>query len=143
MSLTNYPPVMTTEVKTDSWTAPFWWKASEQTFVVATCKSCGKMRMPPGPFCPKCLDQRIEWTPLSGLGVIYSYTIVRRAITPEMKAHVPYVPAVVTLQGAQDLRLVGAVVESPIENISIDASVEVIWRSGAGGQLVPYFKLLG
>ncbi len=133
---------MATDVKTDYWTAPFWSNASEKALVVAACKACGKMRMPPGPFCPECLVQDIEWRRLSGRGVIYSYTVVRRAITPEMKDHVPYVPAVVTLQGAQGLRLVGAIVESPIENISIDASVEVIWRSGAGGQLVPYFKLL-
>lgn len=142
MSIANYPPVVTSEVKTDRWTEPFWAAASRRELVVAACNSCGHVRMPPGPYCPVCLEQGIEWKPVSGRGVIFSFTVVRRPIIPEMKDYVPYVPAVVTLDGGQGSRLVGAVVESAIERICIDAPVEVVWCPGGGGQLVPQFRLL-
>ena len=141
MTIANYPPVISQEVLTDRWTEPFWANAREGRLVIASCASCGTMRMPPGPFCPACLSQEIEWKTLTGKGTIYSYTVVRRSIIPGMENSIPYVPAVVTLEGAGGFRLVSAVIESPIEDIRIDAAVDLVWSSGAGKQPLPYFRL--
>ena len=141
MTIAKYPPVIKHEVVTDRWTEPFWANAREGRLVIAACGACGTMRMPPGPYCPVCLSQEIEWKTLSGRGTIYSYTVVRRSIISGMEDSIPYVPAVVTLDGADGNRLVSAMVESAIEDIRIDAPVEIVWSTGAGKQPVPYFRL--
>lgn len=142
MTIAKYPPAISQEVVTDRWTEPFWAHAREGRLVIATCGACRTMRMPPGPYCPVCRSQDIEWRTLSGQGTVYSYTVVRRSIIAGMEDSIPYVPAVVTLEGANGNRLVSAVVKSPIEDIRIDAPVALVWSNGPGGQPVPYFRLL-
>ena len=69
--------------------------------------------MPPTPFCPICHSQVLLWEPLSGRGAVFSYTIVAHAILPEMQSHLPYVPAVISLEGADGVRLISNVVDVP------------------------------
>lgn len=98
--------------------------------------------MPPSPFCPECHSQDILWVELSGKGTVYSYTVVWRAISPEMHDSVPYVPAVIALLDADGVRLISNIVGAPIDAIRIDAAVQVVWREGPTGHTVPQFRLL-
>ena len=99
--------------------------------------------MPPSPFCPECLSQRIDWPSLSGEGTVFSYTVVRRAITPEMEGALPYVPALVDLDGAAGARLITTIVDVPVEAIRIGARVRVVWIERADGVVIPCFTLTG
>lgn len=129
------------ELVTDRWTEPFWRAAGERRLVAARCASCGRFRMPPTPFCPACLSQEIEWPTLSGHGRIYSFTVVARAIFPEMEECIPYVPALVELPDAQGIRLITNIVDVPISEITVGAGVEVVWDERADGIVVPRFTL--
>lgn len=128
-------------IATDRWTAPFWSAARDGRLVVCACARCGTQRMPPGPFCPRCASQEIDWRPLPGTGRVYSYTIVRRAVTPAMEGHLPYAPAVIALDGADGVRLVSAVVDTPVAALAIDAPVALVWHRLASGDAVPYFRV--
>ena len=85
-------------------TQPFWDGTAQHRLLLARCADCGHARMPPTPLCPCCQSQRIAWDDLSGRGEVYAYTIVERAILPDMDAHLPYVPAVITLDGGGGTR---------------------------------------
>jgi len=61
-------PAITTEAK------PFWDGAAQNKLVMQLCKDCGAWVWTPRPLCNECGSERIEWTPMSGKGEIYSFT---------------------------------------------------------------------
>jgi uncharacterized OB-fold protein len=129
-------------LSTDRWTAPFWQAAAEHRLTAPQCTDCGAFRMPPTPFCPECLSQRIDWPALIGLGTVFSYTVVRKAITREMEGALPYVPALIDLDGAPGARLITNIVGVPVDAIHIGARVRVVWHDRADGITVPRFTLV-
>ena len=125
----------------DRSTAPFWEAARERRLVVCECATCHALRMPPGPFCPNCQSQSVQWRGVPGTGSVYSYTIVRRALTPESAKGIPYAPAVIALDDAPGIRLVSAVVGCAPEKVGIDARVRPLWHALPDGHVVAYFTL--
>lgn len=140
MRTVRRPPPELFKLAVNAWTAPFWEAARRHQLVAACCADCGRFRMPPTPFCPHCQSQRVEWRALPGSGTLYSYTVVERAILPGMEAHLPYVPAIVSLDGAQDARLITNLVELAIEDIRIGMPLKVVWDAQPDGSaVVPRF----
>lgn len=135
------PPAQLFRLVVDQWTQPFWDACREHRLVFPRCADCAIMRFPPGPFCPGCQSQRVEWTDLPGTGVIYSYTVVLRSITPEMDDSIPYAPAVIELDGAEGQRLISCVVDARLDRIRVGALVRVGWEDRSDGVTVPRFVL--
>ena len=71
-------------------TAPFWEAAAKGKLLVKRCTACGRAHHYPRPLCPFCGSDRTELRDSAGRGVVYSFSVMRRA-TP------PYVIAYVTL----------------------------------------------
>ena len=111
----------------DPWTEPFWQAASEHHLVAPKCTNCGEFRMPPAPFCWKCRHQDVEWIELSGRGTVYTFIIARRALIPQLEPAMPNVVAVVELDDAPGVRLVGNVLAIDPEAVFIGMPVEVAW----------------
>src|SRR5262249_24497474 len=80
------------------WQMPFWDSLRERSAVVQKCDECGTFVFIPKERCPKCLSSRMTWTPISGRGEVYTYTVVHRAPTPAYQAEAPYVIAHVTME---------------------------------------------
>jgi uncharacterized OB-fold protein len=133
-------PASLAEIHADQWSAPFWAAAREHRLVCARCASCGTFRMPPSPFCPVCRSQGLEWVDLPGTGTVYTFTVVRHAVLPIVREHVPYVIAVVELDGAPGARLLGNVVGLVPEEISVGLTVRVVWDDTEGGATIPRFE---
>lgn len=134
------PPDSLFAIVSDAWTAPFWEAASQGKLTVCRCGNCGQFRMPPTPFCSNCRSQEIDWTTLPGTGTLYTYTVVERAIMPEMEDCIPYVPAVVELDGAPGIRLITNIVDSALDDIVAGARVGVLFDKVEGGA-VPRFRI--
>lgn len=77
---------------------PFWAAVAEGRLELQRCGRCGGYRFFPGPVCPVCLEPGGEWTPVSGRGRLYSFTVVHRAPGPTFAAEVPYMIALVDLE---------------------------------------------
>lgn len=127
------------QLTTDQWTKPFWDAAAQHRLVAPRCRQCGTFRMPPTPFCPVCLSQELDWPELSGRGTLYSYTIVNRAIIPEMEGSLPYVPALVELPDAGGMRLITNVIGVTIGSLKVGAALKVVWNDRSDGFTVPCF----
>lgn len=141
--ITKTPPAALFTLVVDQWTEPFWDACREHRLVVARCADCGVPRVPPGPFCPSCRSQRIDWQELPGTGVVYSYTIVSRSLTPEMDDSIPYAPAVIDLDGADGKRLISCIVDAPLASLRVGARVQVCWEDRSDDVSVPRFVLDG
>lgn len=126
----------------DQWTGPYWAAAREHRLVCAQCAVCGQFRMPPSPFCPGCRSQELFWTELPGTGSVYSFTVVRHSPVPELSSSVPYVIAVVALDGAPGARLITNIVSCDPDTVEIDQRVKVVWDDLNAGLVVPRFSPL-
>jgi uncharacterized OB-fold protein len=135
------PPPELFRFAEDAWTKPFWDAAREHRLTACRCGACGRFRMPPTPFCPTCRSQDVEWPTLSGRGVIYTFTVVQRAVVPAMAAHIPYVPAVIELEGADGVRLISNIVDAPLAAIEVGAPVRAVWEDRDDGATLVRFKL--
>lgn len=115
----------------DPTTAPFWAAARRHEFVAQSCRACGSWQHYARPFCLRCDSAEVEWSPIGGGGTIYSQTIVRVQIRPDLTP--PYVVAIVELD--EGPRLV-----TNIEGESaIGDHVTLAWRDPEEGPPLPIF----
>jgi uncharacterized OB-fold protein len=121
-------------------TLPWWEAAAQHRLVVQTCDACGLHRHPPGPMCPRCHGVAHRWQELSGRGAVYSYTIVHQAFLPALAPHVPYVVAVLELDGAPGVRFISNLVDVAPEAVQVGLRVEVAWEDMRPGYAVPRFR---
>ena len=70
--------------------APFWQGCREHRLLLPTCTACGKPHLPPGPVCPFCFADAIQWKQASGRGRISTWTMVHKAWFPAFAAEKPY-----------------------------------------------------
>ena len=63
-------------------TKPFFDAAAEGRFLVKRCQACGEAHWYPRTICPNCHSDRTVWEESKGEGVVYTYSIMRRASTP-------------------------------------------------------------
>ena len=120
------------------------------------CKACTLMRYPPGPACPWCSGNAFEWTPVSGRGVVYSYTEVRHPVLSAFRERVPYLTLLVELdeQRAQPteheaIRMIGNLATpdaalAPAElvcTVGIGSRVRVVFASAGPDIAIPLWTL--
>jgi len=77
-------------------TEPFWNATADGRLVLAHCDRCGTIIWYPRALCPSCGGTAVSWKEASGLGTVYSFTVVHRTPGPFRDA-VPYVTAYVEL----------------------------------------------
>jgi uncharacterized OB-fold protein len=113
-------------------TQAFWDAARESRFVVPVCIACGKAHWYPRAICPFCAGDKIEWRAASGRGVIYTFSIMRRAKEP-------YVIAYVTL--AEGPTMMTNIVDCDFDALRVGLPVRMTFAATAdGGPPVPMFR---
>jgi uncharacterized OB-fold protein len=90
--------------------------------------------------CPRCRDVAQRWDELSGDGAVYSYTVVHQAFLPGLADYVPYVVAVLELDGAAGVRFISNLVEVAPDAVRVGMRVEVVWEDIRPGYAVPRFR---
>jgi uncharacterized OB-fold protein len=122
-------------------TEPFWNATAEHRLMLPRCTACSTYRMPPSPFCFACRSQDVEWVEHDGRGTLYSFTVVRHAVIPEVAAALPVVAGVVELPNTGGIRLVASIVDCEGEAVTIGAAVELVWYDVREGTTIPCFRL--
>ncbi len=138
--MTRYLPAEIAAIAPDADTAPFWDACRERRLVIQRCAACGLFRHPPIAGCPSCGSRSTDWVAVAGTGMVYSYTIVRHAVTPELAPHVPYNAALIALDGAPGVKLISNVVDASPEEMRIGLPVEVAWEEARPGVVLPRFR---
>jgi uncharacterized protein len=125
----------------DAWSAPYWDAAREHRLVFARCTGCSKFNFPAVPFCGSCLTQSIDWVESSGVATLYSFTIVRHGVTPDLLGSLPYVIAVVDINDSPGVRMLTNVVDCNLEALQIGDALKVYWHDTPDGVTIPRFTL--
>ena len=111
-------------------TGPFWDGAAKGKLLVKTCTACGRAHHYPRPLCPFCGSNRTEWKESAGRGVIYSFSVMRRASPP-------YVIAYVTLD--EGVTMMTNLVECDFDALRVGQPVRLVFKPSDGGPPVPMF----
>ena len=80
-------------------TAPFWAGTAEGEFRYQQCSNCGTVVWHPRSHCTGCVDGDLQWKVSAGKGTLYSFSVVRQSYHPFFRNQVPYVVALVDLDG--------------------------------------------
>ena len=121
----------------DPATRPYWEAAARRELRIPRCADCGKYHFYPRPACPYCSSTQFEWILCSGLGTVYSYTIVHKAPSPAFEADVPYVVAIIEL--AEGPHLMSNVVGVRPSEVCVGQRVRVDFREVEAGMRIPVF----
>ena len=109
-----------------------WWEAcARKELVVQQCTSCKAFRHPPQPVCHECSSFEFQWTPVNGKGEVISYILPHHPAHPALKDHGPYNVVVVELEDA-GVRMVGNLIDTPIDEVKIAQKVQVTWEERGG-----------
>ena len=122
----------------DNLSLPWWEAAAEHRLVVQRCTDCQHTRHPPAPVCPECRSHDADWQEISGRGEVYTYTIVHRPIAAGQQ--LPYVVAVIALEGSGGLRMISNLVEVEPESVAIGMPVELAWEDMSDELAIPRFR---
>ena len=105
---------------------PFWESLKAKAVKVQRCDDCGAYLYIPKDICSKCYSTQLTWTPISGHGEVYTYTIVRRAPTPAYQEEAPYVLAHVTMD--EGFRMIAKLNTAAPEDVRIGMPVRITYE---------------
>jgi uncharacterized protein len=119
----------------DDLSQPFWEAAKGRRPVAQRCAECGYYNHPPRLVCDRCSSQRLEFTPVSGRGTIYSFTVMHQPSVAGFEGEVPYINIVVELEQQPMLFMVSNLPYAELGKVRIGGRVEV-WFEERGPDLV-------
>jgi uncharacterized protein len=137
-AVSTAPDLSTLEIPIDAWTQPFWDGTAERKLLLPRCSGCMRFRWPPGPFCPACQSQQTEWVE-PGPARIYSFTLIPEQRESEVDQKYR-VPALVEFPAADGIRILAAIVATPLAEIRIGAELKLGWSQAVNG-VVPVFSI--
>ena len=94
----------------------FWHGAARGELRIQRCTACGLHQHYARMLCIHCGADSLEWVTASGLGTVYSFTVIRQNGVPPFKERVPFVVAAV------DLDETGARVLAAMPTVAPDAA---------------------
>jgi uncharacterized protein len=123
----GFYPAELVHLQPDRWTKPFWESGHHGQLVACRCTNCGTFRMPPTPFCARCQSQDVDWVKHSGLGSVFTYTVVHRTSVEALRPFLPYAISAVDLAEAPGCRLVCNFDVPMPRQLTIGMAVRVCW----------------
>jgi uncharacterized protein len=135
-------PSILKKTHADHTTQPFWDAAKEDRLVVPQCSHCGTFRLPPSAYCFNCQQRGVDWVELPGTGTIFSFTIVRHPLHPDLAEACPYVAGTVELDGTQGAgaRMLVNIIDCDVETVRIGDRVQVVWEHVNDEMTTPRFR---
>lgn len=116
----------------------FWAAGATGTLLVQRCQSCGYFLHPPGPVCPRCHAFDLKPEAVNGRGIVFTFTVMRRAFHPAFGDDLPYIIAIIELPEQAGLRIVTRIVDCAPSAVSIGMAVTVKFEQD-GDDWLPLF----
>lgn len=112
-------------------TEAFWRASAAGQLLLPRCRACSRWHWHPRAFCPFCHADALDWIEASGLGEVYSFSIVRRT-------GAPYVLAYVRLE--EGPILMTNIVDTDLADVRVGMPVAVRFRATEQGRMAPVFS---
>lgn len=138
MSATSNKPVPVP----DDLSRPFWEAAKERRLAIQRCGSCGYYNHPPRRFCDGCLAQDLRFEPVSGRGVVYTFTVMYQRDVAGFEEDAPFINIVVELIEQPQLLMVSNLPIADRAKVTIGAAVQVDFEDRGEEVVVPQFRII-
>lgn len=116
--------------------APYWDACRNGQLVYQQCDVCATISSRPASVCGMCLGRALSWLPSTGLGTLYSWTVVWRPQHPSFT--VPYVPAIITLD--EGFWMMSAIVGCTTNELQAHMRLAVEFHPASDDINLPYFR---
>ena len=127
----------------DDLTRPFWDAANRGRLVIQNCRNCDRLQHPPAPRCRQCRSaDYLEWKEMSGRGTIYNYGVVYDCPVKLLQEDQPFNVAVIMLDEDPGIQMYSHLPGTPVDEVPVGASVEVVFEATANGQKVPEWRVV-
>jgi uncharacterized OB-fold protein len=103
----------------------FWTSGQDGRLRFLRCGACRRYVHPPVPRCPYCLESALAPEPVSGSGVVHSFTVNHQQWIPGSEL---YVIGLVTIAEQDDVRLTTNLVDIPPDDVRIGMAVDVTFE---------------
>ena len=103
--------------------AEFYARAHNGVLHLQQCSDCGLIRHPPRYHCPHCASGRFDWSPSTGRGRLFSWTVTHLPFDRGWAEEIPYITGVVELD--EGVRLVGWVKDLAGDDLRIGLPLAV------------------
>ena len=117
----------------------FWEGCNGGELLMQRCAECKKFRWLPRPMCPHCNSLEREWVKVSGIGKVFSWTIITHPVHPAAASKVPYNVTQVQLDEDPEIIMVTNLVGIKNEEIRMDLPVQVVFEEHEPGVKIPKF----
>jgi uncharacterized OB-fold protein len=117
---------------------PYWDALRDERVELQRCDACGRWVYYPRSRCPACLSPRLTWTPVDGLGTVYTFTVAEQPTAPPFADEVPQLLAVVEL--AEGVRLSTTLVDVDPGAIRVGLPVAPVFDHGDDGLTLLRFR---
>jgi uncharacterized OB-fold protein len=116
--------------------APFWKGCNDGQLIIPRCSACGQLNWFPRAMCRYCSSTELEWTPMSGRGSIYSFSVVSRPPSDDLPPS--YVVALVDLE--EGVRMMTHIVGAEPAALRIGLPVTVEFQPVSDEIALPVFR---
>ena len=121
-------------------TREFWAGAARGQLLITRCDRCSRYVWYPESPCRFCGATRLTWTPVSGRGTLFSWSVVHHAWIPQFATQLPFITALIALAEDPAVRIVSYLVECAPDALRCDLPVRVVFRPlrypGVAGQVM-------
>lgn len=101
--------------------------------VLPQCGSCGQWQWPPDVLCFACHTFGLEWVEVAARGTVFSWTRTWHAARPQLKESLPYLIALVEIEGAGGIRLLGNLLGAGDQDVKCGQAVEGVFETSTDG----------
>ena len=109
----------------------FWSQANNGKLLLPRCMDTNQFFWYPRKISPFTLSANVEWVEAAGKGVIYTFSVMRRA-DPQ------YVIAYVRL--VEGITMMTNIVECDPDSLEVGQPVELLMQEAENGQKIPVFR---
>lgn len=102
------------------------------------CAACGVVQHPPEEVCHACGSSSFTTRVVAPAGKVHSYTVAHHAVHTDLEPFVPYAVVLVSLDELPEVRVVGNLLEVPVDEVAIGMAVEGLWveRLAEDGEVI-------
>ena len=98
------------------------------TIQIQFCDDCGSAQHPPDEICYTCQSRNVSFRACEGTGRVESFARVHHPLHPALKDKIPYVIAIVSVDGAEGCHVQGNVVNCEPDAVSIGQAVRAVFE---------------
>lgn len=121
----------------DGLTKEFYAYCKQEDLHFQRCSNCQTFRHVPREMCAHCNSFDWQWQRSSGLGTVYTWTVVERALHPAFMEDTPMAPVVVEME--EGVRLLANMLDCAPDQLEIGMPVRIAYEHVANEVTLPRF----